>query len=156
MLFLPGLTAKAEEASSPSTDEERLVRAARQLENDPLGSEAAELRSWALTWLIDHPDLDFKVCTTFLKPYLDSGRKYLAEINLQTAISSGAYVVTHPAWKEDRAAVYLAGLTGSLKVYEALAAADASVKWRFMEGLVKEMYSGKLPAYIEKNMAKCE
>ena len=88
IIFLAGLPATAEDPSSRSEEEKRMVLASRQLENAPLGADSSELRSWALTWLIDHPDLNFNVCTAFLQPYLDSDRRFMVEINLQFAYTN--------------------------------------------------------------------
>src|SRR2546422_5199701 len=80
----------AQDAPAPAPNErERVVRISRALESDPLGKDAAELRKWALTWLIDHPELDFNVCTSLLAPLLKSERKYSSEINMQMVISGG-------------------------------------------------------------------
>ena len=136
-------------------EQDRAVKIARYLESNPLAEDSKELRKWALTWFIDHPELDFSVCTEFLAPLLKSQHPYSSEINLQMVLSSGAFVIENPEKMHDKPEVYLAGLGGSLRVYQALLAADPKAKWRFLDGLVKIGEKGKLPGYIEAKSRSC-
>ena len=132
------------------------MRIARYLEAAPVAKDAAELRKWALTWLIDHPELDFNVCTSYLAQLIKSGRPYSSEINLQTIVSSGAYVIEHPDKMHDNEAVNVAGLEGALKVYESLLTDRPDVKWKFLDGLVDRRNQGTLKAYVHEEKGSCK
>jgi len=146
------------QGAGPQTQDERarLVKSASNLERDPLAKEAPELRKWALTWLIDHPELDFNVCTSFLAPLLKSTHRYSAEINQQMVISSGAFVIEHPDQMHANDAVYLAGLQGSLAVYESILGSVPEARLHFLDDLVERRNKGKLPAYIASEKKGCK
>ena len=147
----------AQVPAAPGADERgKVVQVARSLEREPLGSDATEQRKWVLTWLIDHPELDFNVCTTFLAPLLKSNHRYSAEINQQMIASSGAFVIEHPDKMHDNNAVYLAGLEGSLAVYESILKTVPDARWKFLDDLVERRNNGKLPEYIAKNKQGCK
>jgi len=155
-LLLPLSKVLAQDAGPPPTDERaRVVKIARHLERDPIGKEAPELRKWVLTWLIDHPELDFSVCTEFLVPLLKSDHKYSSEINLQMIASGGAFVIEHPDKMHDNDAVYLASLEGSLAVYESILKAVPEARWKFLDDLLVRRDKGTLPEYIAKKKKDC-
>jgi hypothetical protein len=142
--------------AQPPDERAKVVQVARTLERDPIGNDAAEQRKWVLTWLIDHSELDFNVCASLLEPLLRSNHRYSSEINLQMIASSGAFVIEHPDKMHDNAAVYLAGLEGSLAVYESIIKTVPNARWKFLDDLVDRRNKGKLPEYIAKEKQGCK
>jgi hypothetical protein len=154
--LVSSITAGQDAPQAPADERDRLVKVARSLEHDPLGPDAPELRRWALTWLVDHPELDFNVCTAFLAPLLKSDHKYSAEINQQMIVSSGAFVVEHPDQMHVHDAVYLAGLQGSLAVYESILKGAPEARWRFLDDLIDRRNKGSLASYVAAKKKGCQ
>src|ERR1039458_7272074 len=73
-IIVPGDNSAYGQQRGPSTAEERTkaVQFARDLEDDPLGPNAKDERSWITLWLIQIPDITVKFCTGLLGPPLRS------------------------------------------------------------------------------------
>jgi len=119
----------------PSTAEERTkaVQFARDLEADPLGPNAKEERSWITVWLIQIPDITVKFCTALLGPRSDPQYSHWSDVSTQMLYSGSAFMIENPKKKNDQQAVYLAGLDGALKSYEALLKREPQARWPFVD-----------------------
>lgn len=141
----------AQEVRQPSTPEERAqaLQLTRALEADPLSKDSKEARKWLLLWLMRVPDISVSVCTDFLSPLYDKKDKnYASDISTQMMFSSAAFVIEHPDQADDEPVVYLAGLEGSLKAYEAILKTRPKAAWPFLDGLIAKRDKGELAAYV--------
>jgi hypothetical protein len=141
----------AQDRRGPSTPAERdtAVKAARLLESDPFHKDAKKIREWLTFWLIAVPDIEIELCTHYLGPLAGSKKNYSTEIFGQMMFSSAAFIIEHPEQANDRVAVNLAGLEGSLKVYEAILKAKPKAQWEFLDGLILKRAKGELSAYVQ-------
>ena len=145
--------AGAQNKRGPATPEEKAnaVKAARLLESDPLTKDGKKIREWFTLWLIEVPDIHLEVCIGYLKPlYEGKGKNYAAELSAQMMFSSAAFIIEHPEQANDRTAVNLAGLEGSLKSYEAILKSKPTAKWEFLDGLILKREKGELKAFVEE------
>ena len=142
----------------PSTPEEReqALKAVASLERDPLSKDATAAKEWLTMWLIEVPDISVKVCGTLLGPVLESKKNYSAELVQQLMYSSAAFVIRNPNNAKDDAAVYQAGVEGSLRAYEAILTAKPKARWPFLDDLLAKRSAGQLPAYIASAMPECK
>ncbi|HEV7842107.1 MAG TPA: hypothetical protein VGO69_00345 [Pyrinomonadaceae bacterium] len=150
LIALAAQASRAQENRQPSTPEERAraVQLTRALEADPLGKDAKEARRWLLLWLIRVPDIKVTICTDFLAPLYKKDKNNSLDITAQMTFSSAAFMIEHPEQAEDEPAVYLAGLEGSLKAYEALLKAKPKATWPFLDDLIAKRERGELAGYI--------
>lgn len=144
----------------PSTPEERAtaVKAARLLESDPFHKDAKKVREWFLTWLIQVPDISVEICTDYLSPLFGTKDKnHEAELALQMTLSSAAFIIEHPDQAKDKVAVNLAGLEGTLRMYESVVKNKPKAKNDFLDQLIARREKGELKAYVEDIAAnKCK
>jgi hypothetical protein len=70
--------------------------------------------------------------------------------------SAAAFMIENPKKKNDQHAVYLAGVDGALKSYEAILKKDSQVRWPFVDGLIEKRDQGKLGEYVQEAMKKCK
>jgi hypothetical membrane protein len=153
------LQAHLAQARPPSTSEERakVVELARWLEQNPLAENAPATRQWLREWIIEVPDIRFKVCPDLLGEALSNNYPYSREVNLQTVLSGAAFTIEHPDEARGDVAVYSAGVEGSLRVYEALLRARPDARLAFLDDLVARRDRGELVdhvAELAKNRCK--
>jgi tetratricopeptide (TPR) repeat protein len=149
--------AQDKEQRKPSSPEERarFVQFVESLERDPLASDAKDKRSAALQWLIAVPDISVTMCS--MPPSLVESKADLAsEMFVQGGLSSGAFILKHPAFKEDVYYVNLAGMHGILHAYEAAKAARPGLKIPELESLLPAKLSGELPQLVSQYTKKCQ
>ena len=152
------VTASSQAQRKASTPEERAqaVKVARLLETDPFHKEAKKMRQWFTLWLIEVPDISVELCGSYLGPVSSSDKNYSSEIFTQMGFSSAAFKIEHPDQANDRVAANLAGVEGSLKVYESILTTKPKAKSEFLDGLVEKRNKGELRAYVEEvTTAKC-
>jgi len=151
-LLLPA-PLRAEERG-PSTPQERAkaVRLAHQLEADPLAPDAQEWRVWLAKWIDEVPDVVVPVCPPLLPPLVRSGRNYAHELAMQVVYSSAAFIVEHPDQQADQQAVFLAGVEGALKAYQAILKARPKARWYYLDGLIEKRDKGELKEYLRKQV----
>ena len=143
----------------PSTAHERetAVKVARVLETDPFHKDAKKMREWLLLLLIDVPDIHVELCSAYMPPEKSTDKNYGSEIFNQTMFSSAAFIIEHPDQADDRVAVHLAGVEGSLKVYETVLATKPKAKSAFYDGLLEKRNKGELRAFVEEAInTKCK
>ena len=159
-LFITAIGVKSaySQARGPSTAEERnrAVKFARDLEADPLGPNAKEERSWITVWLIQIPDITVKFCTALLGPRSDPENSHWSDVSTQMLYSGAAFMIENPKKKNDQQAVYLAGLDGALKSYEAILKREPQARWPFVDGLIEKRDQEKLDEYVKQSTTKCK
>lgn len=133
-----------------STPEERAkaVSIARSLEQDPLAKDAPANRQWLLNWIIDVPDIRFKVCAGLLAPELGNQHRYSAELNQQIIFSSAAFKLEHPDHLRDDAGAYIAGVEGALRAYGNLVKSSPDAKLASLDDLVAKRDGGLLADHV--------
>jgi hypothetical protein len=157
VFVLLALSATAQDRG-PSTEKERAqaVRLTRALENDPLNPQSSNARMWLTTWLVSVPDITVSLCGEFVKPLTGTKKNYSSEIFAQSLFSSAAFVIEHPDQKDDQEATYLAGLEGSLRMYESIRKAKPKVSWPILDELIVKRDAGQLAEYVREKMPKCK
>ena len=142
----------------PSTPEERAraVQVAKELQSDPLAANAKKDREWLIKWLIQVPDISVKMCTTFLGDLGDAKSGYPGAIAAAMLASEAAFVIENPDKAKDVEAVYLAGVYGALRSYEAIHAKDASYQLEHLDDLIQQRDQEKLSDYVQATASKCK
>ena len=150
----------AQSKRGPSTPEERsnAVKAARLLETDPFHKDAKKIREWFTLWLIEVPDISIGICTDYLPGlYGTKNKNHESELVGQMMFSSAAFIIEHPDQAKDNVAVNLAGLEGTLKMYEAVLKTKPNAKISTLDQLLGKRDKGELKGYVEEIAAtKCK
>ncbi len=145
-------------ARGPSTPEERakVIELTRMLERDPLNENADATRQWLRQWTIEVPEIRFHVCNELLSHGLGENYPYSREINLQTLLSGALFTLEHQDKRRDDVGAYIAGVEGSLRMYEVLAKSRPDARSSFLDGLVAMRDRGELADHVAKLAAeKC-
>ncbi len=145
-------------ARGPSTPEERakVIELTRMLERDPLNENADATRQWLRQWTIEVPEIRFHVCNELLSRGLGENYPYSREINLQTILSGAVFTLEHQDKARDDVGAYIAGVEGSLRMYEVLAQSRPDARSAFLDGLVAMRDRGELADHVAKLAAeKC-
>jgi hypothetical protein len=145
-------------ARGPSTSEERtkVIQLTRMLESDPLNENAEATRQWLREWTIEVPEIRFHVCNELLSHGLGENYPYSREINLQTILSGAVFTLEHQDKVRDDVGAYIAGVEGSLRMYDVLAKSRPDARSAFLYGLVAMRDQGELAGHVAKLAAeKC-
>ena len=153
-----GLHGHHAQARGPSTPEERakVIELTRMLERDPLNENADATRQWLREWTIEVPEIRFHVCNELLSHGLGENYPYSREINLQTILSGAVFTLEHQDKARDNVGAHIAGVEGSLRMYEVLAKSRPDARSAFLDGLVAMRDRGELADHVAKLAAeKC-
>ena len=133
----------------PSTIEERAraIALSRSVEREPISGDAAEARRWMRQWMAEVPDLKFFVCDDLLGRDLD-GYPYAREIKDQIALSGAAFALEHQGKARDDVAVYVAGVEGALRTYEALLKSRPDARHALLDDFVAKRDRGELEQHV--------
>jgi TPR repeat protein len=133
----------------PSTPEERAyaIRLTRYLEKDPLSLDAAAARAWLSKWWEEVPDVTVRPCNLVDAPNHEP-YEYERQLYDQVTFSEGAFLLENPGQPTDWNAAFLAGMTGALRAYEAILKQKPEAKFRFIDGLLQQQESGRLPGTV--------
>ena len=142
----------------PSTPEERAraVEMTTFLETTPLAKEAKDYRAKLLFFLAEVPDISVKLCTNVLGESKRVKGDYDSELMGQLAYSQAKFVIEHPDKSQDEAAVYLAGVEGVLRTWQAIKTAKPKAKFPLMDELLQKQQAGTLPDYVKSAMSGCK
>ena len=142
----------------PSTPEERAraVEMTTFLETTPLAKEAKDYRGKLLFFLAAVPDISVKLCTDVLGESKRVKGDYDSELVGQLAYSQAKFVIEHPDKSQDEAAVYLAGVEGVLRTWQAIKTAKPKAKFPLMDELLQKQQAGTLPDYVKSAMSGCK
>jgi hypothetical protein len=145
-----GLQGHHAQARGPSTPEERakVIELTRMLERDPLNENADATRQWLREWTIEVPEIRFHVCNELLSHGLGENYPYSREINLQTILSGAVFTLEHQDKARDDVGAYIAGVEGSLRMYEVLAKPRPDARSAFLDGLVAMRDRGELADHV--------
>ena len=142
-------------ASTPE-ERKRAVEMAIFLEQNPLAKEAKEYRAALLYFLVEVPDITVKLCTSILGESKRIKGDYEAELVGQLAYSQAKFIIENPDKAQDDAAVYLAGVEGVLRTWQAIKAAKPKAKFKLMDELLEKQQAGTLAEYVRANMSGCK
>jgi hypothetical protein len=150
-------SADAQDRRGPSTPEERkrAVEMATFLEKNPLAKEAKDQRAALLYFLAEVPDITVKLCTNVLGESKRIKGDYEAELVGQLAYSQAKFIIENPDKAQDDAAVYVAGVEGVLRTWQAIKAAKPKAKFKLMDELLEKQQAGTLAEYVKANMSGC-
>lgn len=151
-------SANAQNKRGPSTPEERkrAVEMATFLETKPLAKEAKEYRSVLLLFLAEVPDITIKLCPNVLGESKRLKGNYDSELFGQLAYSQAKFIIENPDKAEDDAAVYLAGVEGVLRTWQAIKAEKPKAKFPLMEELLQKQQAGTLAEHVKAGMKECK
>jgi len=141
-------TASAQRGPSTPEERTRAVEMAALLETTPLARDAKDYRAKLLFFLAEVPDITVKLCTNVLGESKHVKGDYDSELVAQLAFSQAKFVIEHPDKAQDEAAVYLAGVEGVLRTWQAIKAAKPKAKLRLFRQIrsyrLKRLLNGRL------------
>jgi hypothetical membrane protein len=140
------------EARGPSTPEERakFVALTRSLELDPLAENASATRQRLQDWVIEVPDIRFKVCTELLGDALGDEYPYSRELNVQAVLSGAVLTLEDPGEARDDVAVYTAGVEGALRAYQMLVQSRPDAHSAALDDLLEKQRQHELADHIAR------
>jgi hypothetical protein len=144
-------------ARGPSTPRERAkaLKLIHQLEEDPGSAGSRDARRWLSLWLFEVPDLKLDLCPALLGGTAAERKRVPAEVMAQTMYSGVAFLIENPAKAEAREEIYLNGLLGALRVYEALLRERPWIRSALLDGLLGRREAGTLAAHVAETMKGC-
>jgi hypothetical protein len=155
LLASPRPAAGAPRGPATARERARAVSTAHELEADPLSEHARNDRRWLTFLLVEAPDLHVDLCPELLGGAPAERKRVPSEVVVQMMYSGAAFLLEHPAPAKTRADVYLAGLLGALRTYEAMLAKQPWIRSSLLDGLISEREAGGLPARVAGAMAAC-
>jgi hypothetical protein len=139
--------------SQTETEPARLIKATKFLEDKPLDKEAKDIRSWALTWVIQTDKVSVSVCSLLLSG-IDKKYKYSGEIFGQYTLGMAAFKLNNPENASDENAAQLAGIESALRSYEAMVKEQPKAKNAFLDDLLAKRADGSFAQYVTENNCK--
>ena len=151
-------SAYAQNKRGPSTPEERkrAVEMATFLEKNPFAKEAKDYRAALLYFLTEVPDIEVTLCTNVFGPSKRFKGDYESELFGQMTYSQAKFVIENPDKAQDDAAVYLAGVEGVLRTWQAIKVTKPKAKFELMEELLQKQQAGTLAEYVRDAMKGCK
>ena len=104
-----------------------------------MAGNANAARQELYDWLIEVPDIQFKICPALLGDALGNDYRYSREISRQVVLSGAVLTLENPGEARNHVAVYTAGVEGALRAYLERNEAKSRRQIRFQR-------SGRLPA----------
>ena len=150
--------AQAQNKRGPSTPEERkrAVEMATFLETNPLAKEAKDYRAALLLFLAEVPDITVTFCTNVLGESKKVKGDYEPELVSQLMYSQAKFVIENPDTAQDSAAIYLRGVEGVLRAWQAIKAAKPKAKFPLLDELLAKQHAGTLAEYVQAGMKGCK
>jgi len=139
----------------PSTPEERkqALDYVQDFLSNPLGPDSAKEREWVIKWAILVPDVHVSVCLLLEKQ--PKGDKQDANLIFAgMVLAQTAFAIQNPEAKGDSQEAFLAGVNGSLHVYELLLKDRPKDRQPYLDDLLKKRDAGTLPAWIQERKDK--
>lgn len=142
----------------PSTPEERkrAVEMATFLETNPLAKEAKDIRGALLFFLAEVPDITVSLCMDVVGDSKKFKGDYDAELTGQLVYSQAKFIIEHPDKAQDEAAVFLAGVEGVLRTWQAIKTAKPKAKLPLMDELLEKQKAGMLADHVQEGMKNCK
>ena len=143
----------------PSTPEQRkaAVEMITFLETSPLAKEAKDYRLKLFTFLAAVPDITVTLCPNVLGEEKRRKGDYDSElVTFQLMFSQAKFIIENPDKANDEAAVFVAGVEGVLRTWEAIKTAKPKAKFPLMDELIEKRQAGTLAEYVKGGMAGCK
>ena len=158
MFLCCACSANAQNNSVPSTPEQRkqAVKMITFLETDPLAKESKEYRRTLTFFLIQVPDITIKLCNNVLGESKRLKGDYETDVVGHLMFSQAKFIIENPDKANDDAAVYLAGVEGVLRVWQAIKTAKPKAKFPLMEELLEKQQAGTLAEHVQAGMKGCK
>lgn len=152
VLSLFSTSAFAADASS-AEDKAKVITISRTLEADPLAANGRELRTWAIKFISEAPDVAVIVCMDPMSDLLHDKRyKYSGELLTQEMIGQAAFVIEHPEVDPKSTGAIIGGMTSMLKAYQSLLAKDPKAKRDYLDAIVDP---AALAEHVKTHSAEC-
>lgn len=154
-LLLPA-EPRAERGPSTAKERAKALKLVRQLEAEPLGEKSADARRWLALWLLEVPDFQVRYCAEVVGGTPAARQKVRPEILAQIPWSGVAWLIENPDKKSAaKADVYLAGLQGALRSYEALLRVKPDQRSPLLDDLLARRDAGELAGYVAETSQAC-
>ena len=143
----------------PSTPEQRkqAVEMITFLETSPLAKEAKDYRKQLFTFLVAVPDITVTLCPNVLGEEKRRKGDYDSElVTFQLMFSQAKFIIENPDKAQDQAAVFLGGVEGVLRTWEAIKTAKPKAKFPLMDELLEKRQAGTLAEHVKAGMAGCK
>jgi hypothetical protein len=159
ILFLAGNALakdKPQAKRRPSTAEERsaAAKAARELENDPLGPKAGA-RTKVAKVVLEAPDIQVKICANMLVSFANEKSPRHSLLLMQIFFSTMAFMIENPDRAGDDQAGYMAGIFGALKAYRTIHSVEPKSRSEYFDKLLELKKPGELEDHLQKESAAC-
>jgi hypothetical protein len=150
-------SAPATPRRTPSTEQERAdaLRLVDLLETSPTSAEAGAARQQLILWLGQVPDLDVRFCTAILGTAKEV-ESLPSQLTLQLALSQAAYMIRNPQLTGNSLEVFVAGVDGAIRSYEAMKLAGGTQAIPLFENLKSERARGRLLDVVKARVAQCK
>lgn len=150
-------SAWAQEKASTPEQLKQAVEMATFLETSPLAKEAKDYRAKLFMFIAQAPDVNVKLCTNVLGESKSLKGDYDDElVAFQLVFSQAKFVIENPEKAQDEAAVYLAGVEGVLRTWEAIKTAKPKAKFPLMDQLLQKRQAGTLAEHVKAGMSGCK
>jgi len=126
------------------------------LETNPLAKEAKDIRGALLFFLAEVPDITVNLCMNVVGDSKKFKGDYDAELTAQLAYSQAKFIIEHPDKAQDEAAVFLAGVEGVLRTWQAIKTAKPKAKLPLMDELLEKQKAGTLADHVQEGMKGCK
>jgi hypothetical protein len=135
----------------PSTPQERAraLNYIQSLEQHPLAKDSLEKRMWLTEWLVQVPDFTVNACCKALDSLDKVNDTYSNQLRMQAIYAQAAFILQHPKTRSE-AEMQAAGLTGTLRAYQAIQRFDPSAQYPVLDNLLSLEKQGKLLQYVEQ------
>ena len=135
----------------PSTPQERAraLNYIQSLEQNPLAKDSLEKRIWLTEFIVQVPDFTVKACCKALETLDKVNDTYSNQLRMQAIYAQAAYVMQHPKAKSE-AEKQAAGLSGTLRAYQAIQRFDPTAQYPELDNLLSLEKQGKLVQYVEQ------
>lgn len=146
----------ADRGPSTAAERKRAVETTRRLEKTPLAPNANGDRVWLMKWINDIPDITVRTCAGLLDPLaVDEEGKFGRKLYAQAMFGMTAFMIEHPAKKDDWVAVQTAGVESTLRAYQSLLQAKPDAHWEVLDKLASAQKDGTLSEVVESALDGC-
>jgi hypothetical protein len=155
LILLAATAPEAQKRISTAEERSQAVALTKKLESAPFGKDADKNHAWLAVLFDEITDVSVKVCFSFLEPLLGKDKNYGNKIFFHALFSQGAFMIENPDKAKDDYAIYLAGLEGALRYYEAIRKEKPKTKWPLLDTLLAKRDAGQLGDYVREKMVAC-
>jgi hypothetical protein len=143
----------------PTTPEQKkqAVEMITFLETSPLAKEAKDYRIKLFTFIAAAPDITVTLCPGVIGDEKRRKGDYDSElVTFQLMFSQAKFIIENPDKAQDNEAVFLAGVEGVLKTWEAIKTAKPKAKYPLMDELLQMRHAGTFAEYVKGRASGCK